>query len=245
MSNTFLPQGYEATTQSKKRYINLSKLPEGEHRFRILSKCIAGWLDWKDNKPHRFRIEEKPNAAFDPLKPIKSFWAFLVWDYSSNDIYIMEITQNGVKKSLEELVTNEDWGDPMGYDIKIKKEGAGKDTIYSVIPVPHKPVNSSIKDALSATKVRLEALYDGTDPWTDLAINKGTGEIKNNSAILSDEQINVLHMLSEKIEDQEFLLNVEEFFECTSLAHLSPKHFDRAVRMLQKKIKGASNEDVA
>ena len=48
----YLPEGFE-TLATEKSYINLSKLPEGEYRFRIVKRPIGGWIDWKDKKPYR------------------------------------------------------------------------------------------------------------------------------------------------------------------------------------------------
>ena len=56
MNSEFLPEGYEAPQGTG----NYMKLQSGENKFRILSKPIIGWLDWKDNKPHRFRMKERP-----------------------------------------------------------------------------------------------------------------------------------------------------------------------------------------
>lgn len=163
----FLPDGYE-TLRTEKKYINLGKLPEGEIRIRIVQRPIAGWIDWKDNKPYRYRPSQKPKNSFDPTKPLRPFWALYVWDYSKQDLFVMEITQSTIKKALEEYALNSDWGDLKQYDIKIKKEGAGKDTNYTVIPVPHKPISQDIIEALNFAPVRLEALYEGKDPWKDL-----------------------------------------------------------------------------
>lgn len=166
MSN-FLPDGFEEL-QTSKSYINLPKLPEGEYKFRIVTRPIAGWVDWKDKKPFRFRPDSKPSAPFVEDKPVKAFWTCYVWDYSQDGLFIMEITQMGVLKGLVDLGKSEDWGDFTTYDIKIKKEGSGKETKYSVIPVPHKPMIEKIKEALKVKPVNLEALYKGGDPWKDL-----------------------------------------------------------------------------
>lgn len=162
----FLPQGFEEL-KTDKSYINLSKLPEGEHKFRIVMKPICGWEDWKDNKPYRFRPEEKPSSSFDPNKPAKGFWSCYVWDYAREGLFIMNVTQIAIIKTLVSLAKDEDWGDFTQYDIKITKEGNSQQTKYIVNPVPHKPLNEKIKQALEARPVNLEALFDGGDPWSD------------------------------------------------------------------------------
>lgn len=43
-----------------------------------------------------------------------------------------------VVKAIKNYASDPDYGNPMMYDIKIKKEGTGKDTRYSVVPSPKK-----------------------------------------------------------------------------------------------------------
>lgn len=248
MANNFLPAGFEKL-KTEKPYVNLSKLPEGEHRFRIVDRPIAGWVDWKDKKPYRFKPENKPAQPFDLEKPIKAFWALHVWDYQREGLFVMEITQGGIRKALEDLAKNEDWGDLTSFDVKIKKEGNGKDTSYTVIPVPPKPMSANIKKAVSQTKVRLEALYEGRDPWNDLEaipdIDVPAAVARpNNADHLTEEQcahLDVL-LLDLEIEDTHALLDV---LGLDSIHHVNPKDFDRVVRSINKKIKEIHDSIVA
>lgn len=155
---------------SEKKYM---KLKEGENRIRIVIDPISGWVDWKDKKPYRSRLDDKPKASFDPATPMKPFLACYVWDYDKKGLYILELTQVSILKALKGLCESEDWGNFTAYDIKIKKEGSGNLTKYAVEPVPPKPMAPGIADALESTPVRLEALYEGKDPWTDLTAPEG------------------------------------------------------------------------
>lgn len=232
-NNNILPMGFDKL-KTDKPYINLGKLPEGEHRFRIVSRPIAGWLDWKDNKPYRYRPEKKPAKSFNPEVPLRPFWAMHVWDYAREGLYVMEITQNSIRKSLEGFALNEDWGDFTGYDIKIKKEGSGKDTKYSVMPVPHKPLAATIKEKVKNTKIRLEALYEGKDPWVDLEeVNEETGEILD---FLSEEQCAQLDTLIQELDDQKVIdfLCKRESVEVIYDIHVS--RFNDIVEYLKKEI---------
>jgi hypothetical protein len=233
MSNNSLPIGFEKL-RTEKPYVNLSKLAEGVHKFRIVQRPIAGWIDWKDKKPYRYRPDSKPATSFDPLHPMKAFWALHVWDYAKEGLYIMEITQSTIRKSLETYAMNEEWGDLTSYDIKIEKEGSGKDTNYTVIPVPPKPMNKKIQEAVISTKIRLEALYEGKDPWTDL-IDTETGEIHVNR--LSADQESQLASLSSQINDEKYLQSLANFLNVDQVTDIEPAHFDRAIRSLEKKIK--------
>lgn len=157
----FLPQDYE----QPKTGGNYMKFENGENRFRILSKPIIGWLDWKDKKPYRFRMNEKPEKPFDPAKAVRHFWAMIVWNYKSGRIEVLEITQAGIQAAITNLFKDADWGAPYGYDIKVSRTGSGLETEYAINPVPHKATAQEIQDAFMSTAVDLERLFDGENPF--------------------------------------------------------------------------------
>ena len=161
------------------------KLKEGENKFRIAMTPISGWMQWKDKKPYRYKKDKKPAISFDDKEPLRPFLACYVWDYSINDLFILELTQTTILKALKSLLESEDWGDLTGYDIKIKRSGTGNMTKYLVEPNPPKPMLPAIKSALIAHPVRLEALFDGTDPW-----NKQLADaLECANAILDDSDV--------------------------------------------------------
>ncbi len=143
----------------------MSQMQEGDNKLRIVCKPIAGWVDWVDNKPIRSRPEDKPSKSFDPEKPMKAFWACYVWDYARKGLYILEITQSSIIKALTGFGRDEDWGDFTRYDLKVRKEGTGKETRYSITPLPHKELAPEITAALRNAPAKLENLYSNGDPW--------------------------------------------------------------------------------
>lgn len=241
-TNNSLPFGFEKL-KSIKPYINIIKLPEGEHRFRIVERPIAGWIDWKDNKPLRFRPDSKPANSVDAEKPMRPFWALHVWDYQQNGLFIMEVTQSSIRKALENYALSEDWGDLTGYDIKIKKTGSNKETKYEIIPIPPKPVSKEIKDATSSMRIRLEALYEGKDPWTDLdegaVVNKRTGEVvESPPAKLTEKQVTNIVFLLEEIDDVREEKKIKSMFGITELDDIPVLEYNRVVASLEQKLKG-------
>jgi len=160
-TEAFLPEGYEVP-KGQSSYL---KFQTGENKFRILTRPIIGWSDWKDKKPYRFTMDKKPAAPFDPKQDIKHFWAFVVYDYSTRKISILEITQTGVQTAIKNLQANSDWGSPLGYDITVTKSGSGMETKYATVPSPPKPVHAAITKLFSETPVNLQALFDGKDPF--------------------------------------------------------------------------------
>lgn len=161
----FLPQSYEVP-QSAGGYM---KFQQGENKFRILSKPIIGWLDWKDKVPHRFGYKNKPEKPMSD-QPIKHFWAMIVFDYSDKTVKILEITQSTIQKAISDLSANEDWGSPHAYDLKVTKKGQEKQTEYAVMPSPKKDLSEDVKKAALDKPINLEALYKNADPF---AISNG------------------------------------------------------------------------
>jgi len=160
-NNEFLPTEYEVP-KGESSYL---KFQTGENKFRILSKPIIGWEDWKDNKPIRFPMDKKPSTSVDPKKPVKHFWAFVVWDYAGKRIAILEVTQKSVQNAIQALTKDADWGSPFDYDIKVTKTGSNMETEYTVNPVPHKPVHPQITELYKKTPVNLQELFTGGDPF--------------------------------------------------------------------------------
>lgn len=192
---SFLPENYESP-RSSNFYM---KLQDGENRIRILTAPVFGWEDWQEKKPIRFTYDKKPHKSIDPKKPVKHFWAFVVYNYAEQKIQIMQITQATIRKSIESLCRDSDWGDPYDYDIKIVKSGEGVDTEYSVNPVPHKPVEPSIIELFNENRCNLNALFTAEDPfashweeYTSLGVSGNKAEIKNT---ISEEQAKELTTL--------------------------------------------------
>lgn len=169
-----LPQGYERPSGGgADRYVNLSKLDQGQHKFRILSDIMVGWVWWTDRQPTRVRlaadVPSDVREREDNREKARHFWSMVVWNYQDEAVQVMEFTQATVQEQLAALEANSDWGDLTSYDFTITKAGEGKDTTYSVAPSPHKDVPESALSAYENVTINLEALYDGADPFSSSA----------------------------------------------------------------------------
>ena len=158
----FLPEDY-ISPKSTGYYM---KIEDGENKIRILSRPVVGWEDWCEKKPVRFKYNEKPQKPFDAEKPIKHFWAMIVWNYVDEEIQILHITQASIRKAIEEFYKDEDWGAPFFYDLKITKKGEKLKTEYSVIALPHKELKADVKEKFNERRCNLEALFDNLDPFS-------------------------------------------------------------------------------
>lgn len=164
---TFLPEGYEAPVTGG----GFMKLQDGDNVFRILSSAIVGYEYWNiDGKPVRSKegfLEVPQDIRHKDGKPerIKHFWAFVVWNYTTKSVEILEIAQSSIQGAIKNIIDDADWGDPKGYDIKINRTGQGIETEYAVSPKPHKEIDPEVLKAYEEKPINLEALYEGKNPF--------------------------------------------------------------------------------
>jgi hypothetical protein len=95
----------------------------------------------------------------------KHFLAFAVWNYADNAVQILEVTQTTILGQFSDLIAKPDWGDPRGYDITVIRKGQALDTEYTVQASPHKALHPDIQAAFGEKKLKLEALFEGSDPF--------------------------------------------------------------------------------
>jgi len=141
------------------------KLEDGKNKFRILSKPVTGFEYWtEDNKPVRQKenwevLPEDAKKRDGKTDGAKHFWSFLVYNYKPEQVQSYEITQKTIMKSISDLVTDDAWGNPMGYDITITKTGEKLTTKYAVTPAPHSPISEKIQKAKEESKIDLEEIF--------------------------------------------------------------------------------------
>lgn len=163
---SFLPQDYEQP-QGGGRY---TKLKQGETRLRIISNSIIGWEGWTpENKPVRVRMDHKEQLARMTLKDKpRHFWAFLVWNYTTQQIEIFQIHQKKIQDGILTLYhSDDDWGDPKSFDILISRVGEGLDTEYSVNGGRKSQMDDpqKVKKMYHDSPCDINRLYEGDDPW--------------------------------------------------------------------------------
>lgn len=157
-----------------------------ETKVRILTNATLGWEAWftKEDGSRASRRFAYTSEGFELAKKVaetndkeedrkpKHFWAFVVWNYGNKNspaqVEVMEITQKSVQKSIMALFLDVDNGDPRTYDLKITKEGTGRDnTKYSVIPGKSGDLTEEIVEAYAATPVDLSQMFvEGGEVFT-------------------------------------------------------------------------------
>lgn len=185
---SFLPAGYEVPKSGGGGYM---KLKQGANKFRILSMPVLGWQYWtEERKPVRAKerwtviptdADIKGERGWDP----KHFWAFVVWNFDDKAIQILQLTQTTILSALQELIANEDWGDPRGYSITINRKGEALETEYSVVPSPAKPTPDEILEFYKEKPINLEALFTGGNPFD---ATQADGPVNNEAEPLASNE---------------------------------------------------------
>jgi hypothetical protein len=168
--NNFLNPNYKVP-EAPSNYMDFE---EGANKFRVLSSAITGWLWWTGDEgkrtPHRVKTQgEVPSSAWDVKddKP-KHFWAFVVYNYQTETIQILELKQATIQRLIQSLAQNDAWGNPKDYDLVVTKTRTGsqaRDVEYSVMPNPKTPADPGIRKAYEDMAIDLTALYRNEDPF--------------------------------------------------------------------------------
>jgi hypothetical protein len=162
----FLPKDYELPETPS----NYARFQEGINRFRILSSAITGYEYFNtDNKPVRSKEAFESTPDLKKNGKVKVFWAFVVWNYQTKSIQILELTQKTIMNAIKGFISNEKWGSPFSYDIAITKTGEGLDTEYQTQAEP--PIgepSDEVKEAFMDKPVQLGALFVNEDPFEKL-----------------------------------------------------------------------------
>jgi hypothetical protein len=168
MTQGFLPEGYEVPKPTGGAYM---KLKAGANRYRILSAAITGFEYWTEaRKPVRARqlwrtIPADADITGERGWNPKHFWAMVVYNLDEKAIQILEITQSTILTALQELIQNEEWGDPRNYSITINRKGEKLETEYSVVPSRAKPTPDDVLKQYQEKPINLDALFDGKNPF--------------------------------------------------------------------------------
>ncbi len=143
------------------------KFVNGKNKFRIMSPLTTGYEYWtEDNKPIRSPepFTETPGIKVDPKTgkdtQVNHFWSVVVWDYATDSLKMLEITQKGIQKYVLGLVNDPDWGKPQDYDIVVTREGEGLLTKYTVAANPHKEMPAEVVEAYEASDLDPKSLFE-------------------------------------------------------------------------------------
>ena len=154
---------------SSDSFLGASKLGDGESmRFAITSEePLEYHTVWGENsegqkKPFRFvsepspseiqaelgDFEQKMNFEGTALERPKFAISFFVFDYQTESIKVLEISQKGLMKELDALSQSEDYANLHEWDFTISRTGMKLNTEYRIVPGPRKKgFDSKIEEA--------------------------------------------------------------------------------------------------
>jgi len=160
----FLPTGYEAP----KSISFYTKFEDGD---KVKLRILPSWLEDRNCITGFEYFEEMDDGKKRPIRSTttmkhldeKHFWAFKVYNHNIGLVQLCTIKQKWIMKSMSDLFANEDYGDPLGYDITISRTGKGMDTIYGLVPSPPKPLTATYEDK----SINWNNWIDGEDPLSE------------------------------------------------------------------------------
>ena len=167
-----------ATPPNVSKYV--SKFDLWDSKFRVLWKP---WVyrefytnkkndDWKivvwrgKDEPSSDYFEENAQLG-DYGKQLFFVWALPAWDYKQEAVVVLQLKKRSLVNQMYDYSNNKDWWDPTKYDITINKSGSGKETRYSLTPVPPKELSKEIKQEIKNTPINVSVLIDNGDPFKD------------------------------------------------------------------------------
>lgn len=93
---------------------------------------------FEDGVTYRFRIASEP-AVFETSFPapdgtenVSGKYAWVVWNVDKKMVQVLQLPVTGYKQ-IAALASDDEYGDPTTYDLKITRTGSGFDTKYEVI----------------------------------------------------------------------------------------------------------------
>ena len=172
-------------------YLSASKLTDGgQMRFAIVSEApLEYWTVWGEfdgqKKPFRFLDNPSPSDieielgdfkqrekldGSGALEQPKFAISLFVFDYQSETIKVLEMTQKGLIKELDAISQDDDYKDLSEWDFTITRTGLALNTEYALRPAPRKKgFDEKIAEAWSAAKADgydLTRLIGGGNPFS-------------------------------------------------------------------------------
>lgn len=169
----FLPEG-TSIPAGESKYMRFS---EPENKFRVLGSAIVGFELWVKGKPVRkkdkesFNSDELLNADINKFtgkkKTPQYFWAFPVYNYQTEKIEILEVTQVTIMRGIQDYLDDPDYGNPKDYDLNVIRDESGEKVEYRVKAKPPKTLDAGLVKTYQDMKIDLKAIFKGDDPFAN------------------------------------------------------------------------------
>lgn len=140
--------------------IDFLKLKDGMNQIRIVGKPSLINIHWEKGIDGQNKKVICPGAGCPICKAGKAPQAryqIHVIDRVDGKVKVLEQGPT-VFNQIKSYAMDADYGDPTKYDIKVKKEGSGRDTKYSLLPSPNKSEITAEEQKLVAECKSLEEI---------------------------------------------------------------------------------------
>jgi len=165
---SFFPDNLDDLNKTSSRY---TRLDEGDTKLRILDVPTWGFELWIDGDSGREVHRTELSGTFDKELLKKSdrepklFFAAKVYNYKTNAVEVWSVTQKQIIDAIKGWSDNEEYGDPLGYDLVVKRIGLDRNTKYQVMANPPKPLTKEVEEADKAEVVECDQLFIGGSPF--------------------------------------------------------------------------------
>lgn len=173
----FLEEGY-VLPKAKSNYFNESKLKDKESVvIRILCSPIVGREDREAKEGKEFGSPVRTKEPKEPLNQVadkysssgykypQEFWAMKVWNYETEQVQVRSTTRTTVKEAILNFKDSKMRGNPLWYDIEVKRQGEKKETKYILTPWNKGTLDPEVAEKYLSTPCDLDALWIGADPF--------------------------------------------------------------------------------
>ena len=178
----------ESSGNSRDNYFHANKIPVGgDARLHILSsqplEYYELWCEDSTGKRQTVRFEDDPSPAdieaalgddlvrgmdkFNDGQPekVKSVMAFACYNHETESVQIAAVNQKTIINQILSVATDEDYQPLTDWDLKIGKRMEGSKTVYDVKAVKMAKGFDRDPEVAKASKINLEALLTGDNPF--------------------------------------------------------------------------------
>lgn len=116
-------------------------------------------------KPWRRRSEAELMQAIGRTDiQTKVLWVMPVYNYATQQVEVLNVTQKSIQEDLANYRNDEDWGDFTEYDVVVTRTGQTKeDTRYSTMAKPHKPLAPEVQSLWQSVTLDLGKTFEPRD----------------------------------------------------------------------------------
>jgi len=135
--------------------VDFMKLQTGQNQLRVVGKPSMIDIHWEKGIDGQQKKVICPGAGCPICKaghvPMVRYQVQVI-DRTDGKIKVLEGGPT-IFNAIKQYAMEPDYGDPTQYDLKIKKEGSGRETKYTVLATPQKkPLSAAEKEAVANAK---------------------------------------------------------------------------------------------